>query len=170
MATDQSTDAPMDLREGGQAFRNRVINPMMFRAYMLVKMPVLGVTGTYLEEIDTQRCVATLPCGWTTKNLFGKTFNAAVLAAAETASVALLVLHVRNQAADVTPEMIEIDGRFGEPELEELTIRCDDGERYAAFVARAKASDEPIEETFTVYAQDVRGQARHEVDITWRLS
>lgn len=170
MKTDQVVDAPMDLRERGAAFRNRVINPMMFRVYMLAKMPVLGVTGTYLTEIDTHRCVATLFCGWTTKNLFGNTFNAAVLAAAETASVALLILHVRNQEAQVTPDVVKLESRFGQARLEELTLRCDDGERYAEFVARAAAADGPIEETFTVRALDEEGRGRHEIDITWRLS
>ena len=170
MKTDDVVDAPMDLRGRGAAFRNRVINPTMFRVYMLAKMPVLGVTGTYLTEIDTHRCVATLPCGWTTKNLFGNTFNAAVLAAAETASVALLVLHLRNQEAEVTPEVVKIESRFGKSRLEELTLRCDDGERYAEFVARAAAADGAIEETFTIRGLDQVGRPRHEVDLTWRLS
>lgn len=169
-ATPPPANPPMDLREGGAKFRNRVINPLMFRAYMLAKMPVLGVTGTYLDEINTHHCVATLPCGWTTKNLFGQTFNAAVLAAAETASVALLVLHIRNQDADVTPDVVEIDSRFGDATLEELQLRCDDGARYADFVARARHTDEPIEETFTVVVNDEHGETVHEVDLTWRLS
>lgn len=170
MKTDQVVDAPMDLRDRGTAFRNRVINPTMFRVYMLAKMPVLGVTGTYLTEIDTHRCVATLPCGWTTKNLFGNTFNAAVLAAAETASVSLLVLHLRNQDSKATPDVVRIESRFGKARLEELTLRCDDGERYAEFVARAAAAEEPLEETFTVRGSDRNGRPRHEIDITWRLS
>lgn len=170
MAATQPTNPPMDLREGGAKFRNRVINPLMFRAYMLAKMPVLGVTGTYLDEINTHHCAATLPCGWTTKNLFGETFNAAVLAAAETTSVALLVLHIRNQDADVKPEVVEIDSKFGRPKLEELKLRCSDGARYADFVARAKDADEPIEETFAVEIRDEHGREAHEVEITWRLS
>lgn len=170
MTTGQMVDAPMNLRGRGEAFRNRVINPTMFRVYMLAKMPVLGVTGTYLNEIDTHRCVATLPCGWTTKNLFGSTFTAAVLAAAEVASVALMVLHVRNQEAEVMPTVAKIESRMGESRREELKLRCDDGARYAEFVARAAAANGPIEEVFTVRALDSVGRPRHEIDITWRLS
>ena len=170
MAATQPANPPMDLREGGEKFRNRVINPLMFRAYMLAKMPVLGVTGTYLDEINTHHCAATLPCGWTTKNLFGETFNAAVLAAAETTSVALLVLHIRNQDADVKPEVVEIDSKFGPAKLEELHLRCDDGARYADFVARAIDEGGPIEQTFPVSVRDKHGEDVHEISITWRLS
>lgn len=170
MVTTAPNNPPMDLREGGSKFRNRVINPLMFRAYMLAKMPVLGVTGTYLDEINTHHCVATLPCGWTTKNLFGETFNAAVLAAAETTSVALLVLHIRNQDADVKPEVVEIDSKFDPAKLEELTLRCDDGARYADFVARAVDADEPIEQSFAVEVRDKQGHELHDIEITWRLS
>jgi hypothetical protein len=84
--------------------------------------------------------------------------------------VALLVLHIRNQDADVTPDVVEIDSRFGDATLEELQLRCDDGARYADFVARARHTDEPIEETFTVVVNDEHGETVHEVDLTWRLS
>lgn len=170
MAATEETNPPMDLREGGAKFRNRVVNPLMFRAYMLAKMPVLGVTGTYLDEINTHHCAATLPCGWTTKNLFGETFNAAVLAAAETTSVALLVLHIRNQDADVKPEVIEIKSKFGRPKLEELKLRCNDGARYADLVARAERADEPVEDTFSVQIRNQHGEDVHDVEITCRLS
>lgn len=160
---------PMDLRAPGAAFRNRVSNPLMFRAYMLAKMPVLGVTGATLQEITTHRCVAKLPTGRTTRNLFGQTFSAAVFAAAETASSALLVLHIRNQQANLTPEVVHVDGRFSRADLEELTLRCDDGARYADAVARAASSADPIEETFTVRVQSPTGDDLHHIDITWRL-
>lgn len=162
------TDAPMDLQEGGETFRDRVVHPWMFRAYMLAKMPALGVTGTYLTEIDPRRCEAIVPFGWGTKNLFGRMFDSAVLAAAETTSLALLVLHVRNQSADLTAELESVEADIDAAPTEDLRIRCESGHRYADFVRRA-SQDPPREQTFEAVVETRRGDVSHEVEFRWRL-
>ncbi len=162
------TDAPMELRDGGQAFRDRVARPLMFRAYMLAKMPVLGVTGSYLTEIDTRRATLALPFGWTTKNLFGRLFDSAVVAAAETTSLALLVLHLRNQQTELTAELAEIEAEILESTTEDLQITCDDGHRYADFVSRT-ARRAPRTERFEVLARTSTGRIVHRIELRWRL-
>jgi len=162
------TDAPMDLRPGGEAFRDRVASPLMFRAYMLAKMPVLGVTGSHLVEIDTRRSELVVPFGWTTQNLFGRMFDSAVVAAAETTSLALLVLHIRNQAADLTAELANIETQIVKTPIEDLHVRCRDGHRYADFVARA-AADPPLEQDFQTVAETTNGQNCHQLRFRWRL-
>lgn len=162
------TDAPMDLRSGGKTFRDRVIRPLMFRAYMLGKMPVLGVTGSYLVEIDTRRAELILPFGWTTKNLFGRMFDSAVTAAAETTSLSLLVLHIRNQQADLTAELTRVETEIAESPDEDLHVRCADGHRYADFVARA-AEQPPLEQDFQVVAETGNGRGTHQFRFRWKL-
>lgn len=162
------TDAPMDLRDGGETFRERVIHPWMFRAYMLAKMPVLGVTGAYLTDIGPRRSEMHLPYGWSTKNLFGRLFDSAVVAAGETTSLALLVLHVRNQDADLTAELVELEGDVSRAPSSDLQLRCEGGHRYADFVWRADR-DAPSEAAFEVVAETVQGRTTHELEFTWRL-
>jgi len=163
------TDAPMDLQEGGESFRNRVIHPWMFRAYMLAKMPVLGVTGMYLTEIDTRRCEGVVPYGWGTKNLYGRIFDSAVLAAAETASLALLILHVRNQSAPLEAELRSVRADVeSAPDGEDLRVRCSDGHRYADFVRRA-AGSAPRDCTFEARAETRSGEVSHDVELRWEL-
>lgn len=162
------TDAPMDLQEGGDSFRDRVIHPWMFRAYMLAKMPVLGVTGMYLTEIDTRRCEAVLPYGWGTKNLYGRMFDSAVVAAAETASLALLVLHVRNQSAELTAELEHVHADIDAPPEKDLRVRCESGHHYADFVRRAMDSA-PRERNFEAVAETRGGDVCYEVEFRWRL-
>lgn len=162
------TDAPMRLQSGGEKFQSRVINPLMFRAYMLAKMPVLGITGTYLSDIDTRRSVAVVPFGWSTKNLFGRFFDSAVVAAAETASLSLLVLHVRNQGAELTANLSNLDVDVHRSPSEELYVRCEEGHRYADFVRRARA-EAPMEQTVRAVVETASGERTHEVELRWRL-
>jgi hypothetical protein len=162
------TDAPMDLSAGGETFRDRVIHPWMFRAYMLAKMPVLGVTGAYLTEIDTRSAELALPFGWGTKNLYGRMFDSAVVAGAETTSMSLLVLHIRNQEAELSAEVAGLEVDVLESTTEDLEIVCDDGHRYADFVARA-SRDAPHTQQFRVDARTTTGRIVHRVTLEWRL-
>lgn len=162
------TDAPMSLKPGGETFRDRVVHPLMFRAYMLAKMPVLGVTGAYLTDIDTRRSEMVLPFGWSTKNLFGRMFDSAVVAAAETTSLSLLVLHVRNQDVALRAELVEMTTEVHASPTSDLHIRCEDGHHYADFVRRA-SEEAPLTRTFEVCAKTSDGRTCHEIAFQWRL-
>lgn len=160
----------LELKDGGAAFKKRVSNARVFKIYMLVKAPILGVTGAYLEEIGTHGAQLVLPWGRATKNLFGKMFGSAVLAGAETASAAMCVLHIRNQGGSLTADLLEVSLKAHGHVDDDLRIFADDGARYADFVRRAIDSGQPVEETFTVKAVDVAGETTHELELRWRLS
>lgn len=160
----------LELKDGGAAFKKRVSNPRVFKIYMLVKAPVLGVTGAYLEEIGTHGAQLVLPWGRAAKNLFGKMFGSAVLAGAETASAAMVVLHTRNQGGSLTADLVDVSMKSHGAVTSDLRVMCGDGARYADFVRRAIDSGEPIEETFSVTVVDDAGESTHELELRWRLS
>lgn len=162
------TDAPMEMQEGAESFHDRVIHPWMFRAYMLAKMPVLGVTGTYLTDIDTEHCETVVPFGWGTKNLFGRFSDSAVVAAAETTSLALLVLHVRNQEAELTADLDSMSVDAGSPGENDLRVRCTEGVEAADFVYRADR-EPPRSREFHVKVERRSGGTVYEVELDWTL-
>ncbi|MEL6177858.1 MAG: hypothetical protein AAFS10_02845 [Myxococcota bacterium] len=154
--------------EGGEAFKGRVMNPNVFRVYMLVKMPVLGVTGTWLKVLDLERCVAVLPYSWRVRNLFGVVTTGALAAAAEIASVSLWVINIRNQGAALTPVPVTVTVEAQQPVTEAVTFRCLDGERYADVVLEA-AGGASVEEACQVEGVNVHGQRVCLVTLWWRL-
>lgn len=158
----------LTLTDGGAKFRDRVKNHRVFKLYMLVKEPVLGVTGAHLDVIQTDRIEMVLPHGRATKNLFGDFFGGAVAAAAETTSAAMCVLHIRNQGASLTAKLVEFTLRQEQPADGPLRIVADRGEQYAEFVERAVSNGEG-EETFHLIALDESGRTTHSFSITWRL-
>lgn len=162
-------DRLLEMKAGGEKFKNRVSNPRVFRAYMLVKAPVLGITGAALEEIDTHGARMSLPFSKRVKNLFGGMFGAAVVAGAETTSAAMLVLHIRNQQAKLTAELVRVELDVMEQVAEDLRVFAHEGARYAEFVERAAAAGKPIEESFDVSAATRAGRVSHRLKFTWRL-
>lgn len=156
------------MQEGGAKFKNRVSNTRMFRLYMLVKQPVLGVTGATLEVVETERIEMRLPDSRATRNLFGDFFGGAVAVAAETTSAAMCVLHIRNQDASVRAELAELTMRQERRAEGDLRIIAERGVDYAEFVERAREEGE-AEESFPLLAIDGSGQTTHSFTITWRL-
>ena len=159
----------LELNEGGAKFQKRVSSPRVFRAYMLVKAPVLGVTGASLESIETHGARMALPFSKRTKNLFGNMFGSAVIASAETTSASMLVLHIRNQGAKLTAELVGIDYQALESGNEPLRVFAHEGLRYAEFVELASTSGKPEEESFEVTAANAGGTTTHRIKLTWRL-
>lgn len=158
----------LQLQEGGAKFRDRVSNTRMFRLYMLVKQPMLGVTGATLVAVETERIEMRLPDSRATRNLFGDFFGGAVAVAAETTSAAMCVLHIRNQGASLRAELVELNMRQERRAEGALRVVAERGVDYANFVERARKDGE-AEESFSILALDSSGQTTHSFTITWRL-
>jgi hypothetical protein len=103
------------------------------------------------------------------KNLFGKMFASAVLAGAETASAAMVVLHTRNQGGSLTAELKAVSMHAHHASEGNVRVIADDGARYADFVRRAIDSGQPIEETFKVAVVDADGEPTHSFELTWEI-
>ena len=70
----------------------RLKNPFLFRGFMLAKLPLALIAGLRVRELDTERCVVTVPYGWRTTNPFRSTYFAALAMAAELSTGALAMM------------------------------------------------------------------------------
>lgn len=160
----------LKINPGGQKFIDRVSTPATFKAYMLVKAPVLGVTGAYLDELAAHGSRMVVPFGRRTKDLFGNVFTSALMAAAEIASASMIVLHIRNQDAPLTSRLVGFSCEAEEELSSDATVLCHDGLGYAEFVERIARSGEPDRETFEARIVDASGTVTHRLELTWELS
>lgn len=160
---------PKKLTSGGETFKKRVDNPTVFRAYMFAKMPTLGITTAYLDELDVTSSRVALPYGWTTRDLFGRVSNAAILAAAESCALSLLVLNIRNQGAALTPRARAISIECLEDNKEDMSFEVEDGEAFGAFVAEAVSHGDIVLRDLTVLGHTASGKLTHRVHIEWVL-
>ena len=165
-----TTSWPRELRSGGETFKRRVDNPLVFRAYMLAKMPTLGITTAYIERLGVTECVVALPHGWMTRDLFGRMSTAAILAGAEACAVSLLVLNIRNQGAALTPSVRAVSLECAEAVRHDLRFEVADGEAFGAFVAEAVAAGDEVRRDLTVLARAPGGRITHRVHIDWALA
>lgn len=163
-------DWPRDLQEGGLKFKQRVSNPLAFRAYMMLKMPTLGVTGASLRELTPTSCAVDLPLGWGVGDLFGRTATPAALAAAEIASASLMVLNIRNQGAAISPRVVNVLLGAAAPTHDDLIFTCEHGEGYGQLVADVAATGQTMRRLFTVVGKTPGGQEAFSVQLEWEVA
>lgn len=164
------TSWPTTLQEKGAGFKKRVSNPSVFKAYMVAKMPTLGVTRAYLEDIDVASSRIMLPFGRRTKDLFGRMAFAALSAAAETASSSLLMLNLRNQESGLYPVLlgVSMEVLIDEEIKEDLWLICEEPELYAEFVHQAGTGESDVR-TLSVRARTYDTRTTHRFEFKWAL-
>lgn len=175
MQKDNASSAPYTgpertLKAGGHKFRARVMNPATFRLYMLVKMPPLGVTGTYLKRLDLEACEAFLPFGWGSKDLFGNLASASIEVAAEITAASLWVLHIRNESADVQPIPTHVAMKMDRTVREAVRLRTTGGWRHGDVIDEVVERGEAVEIKTTTTVHTAKGGEKvGSVVITWSL-
>src|SRR5215813_15437773 len=95
-----------------QAFRKRLIQPALLRAYFLAKLPLAAMAGLRIEHLDGERCAASVPWNWATRNPFGTIYFAALAMAAELSCAGLALMAARGASEPVSVFPVGISGQF----------------------------------------------------------
>lgn len=133
-----------DPAAGAAKFRRRMLNPALFRAYLLARLPLAWFAGLRVRELSAERCAVTVPRGWRTQNPFASTYFAAQSMAAELSTGALAMAAVRAAPAPVSMLIVDLHAEFGKKATGDATFVCADGAALADGVARALATGEPV--------------------------
>jgi hypothetical protein len=121
----------------------RLKNPFLFRGFLLAKLPLALVAGLRVRELDTERCVATVPYGWRTTNPFRSTYFAALAMAAEMSTGALAMLATELAAAPVALIIVNLEAGFEKKAQGLTTFTCEDGRKAFDAVAETVRTGEP---------------------------
>jgi hypothetical protein len=118
-------------------------NPWLMRLYMLAKLPLALIAGVRVRELDSERCVVTIPYGWRTTNPFRSTYFAALSMAAEMSTGALSMAVVQAAPAPVAMLIVNLEASFEKKATALTTFTCEDGAKATAAVAETLRTGEP---------------------------
>jgi hypothetical protein len=109
-----------------------------------VSMPLGSFAGLRITDVNSNRCVVTLPGGWRTQNPFKSTYWAAQGMAAEMASGVIPMAYVR--AADVPIRMIlaGVSGDFIKMCKSHSTFTCDVGDLVESAMRKTLQSGQSV--------------------------
>ncbi|CAN5215212.1 DUF4442 domain-containing protein [soil metagenome] len=150
-----------------QKFIDRLKNPMMFRLFLLAKLPLGCFSGMKVKEISKSHCVATIPYGWITRNPFKSTYFAALGMAAELSTGALALFAVENTKPSVAVIIIGMEGQFPKRAVGLTTFTCTEGDKLFAAVREAQATGEQVITTVTTIGRTEDGTEVARFTFTW---
>lgn len=142
-----SPAAPLPLPSRNPAvekLRGRMLNPWLMRGMFLSKLPLALFAGLRIRELDTERCVATVPYGWRTTNPFRSTYFAAHTMAAELSTGALAMLAVDLAPAPVAMLVVGLEATFEKKATATTAFTCEAGPEIFAAVAKTVETGEPV--------------------------
>ena len=123
----------------------RLLNgPIKSFVGQFVSMPLGSFAGLRITDVDSTRCVVTLPGGWRTQNPFKSTYWAARGMAAEMASGVIPMAYVR--ASDIPIRMIlaGVSGEFIKMCKGPSSFTCDVGDLVEASMRETLISGQSV--------------------------
>jgi hypothetical protein len=135
--------APADTAGAADKLRRRMTSPWMLRGYFLAKLPLALFAGLRVRELDSERCVTSVPYAWRTTNPFRSTYFAAQSMAAELSTGALAMMAVELAPQPVAMLITNLEAAFEKKANALATFTCEDGAKAFAAVAETTRTGEP---------------------------
>lgn len=131
----------MPLHPAAARLQRYVQNPILFRLWMLVKLPAALFAGVRLYELSDRRCVAAVPYGWRSQNPFRSTYFAAQAMAAELSTGAIVLFATAGDTPFATL-IVDMKATFGKKADSLATFTCEGVQQAFAAAEEAKATGE----------------------------
>jgi len=148
-------------------FIRKMMNPWMYRFFLLQKVPLGLIAGMKLKYIDAHKCQATIPYRWITTNPFKSAYFAALAMAAELSngSLALLATYKRNPSVAVI--IVGMEAQFIKKATTLTTFTCEEGDKLFAAVDKAQKTGEPVTQKISTVGRAEDGTEVARFTFTW---
>ncbi len=123
--------------------RRRMLNPLVFRAGMLFKLPLGLFAGLRVRSLDADRCQTSVPSGGRRTNPSRSSDFAAPSMAAELSTGAIAMLAVDSAPAPVALLITGMQSRYSKKATSLTTFTCEEGAKLVAAVRETVATGEP---------------------------
>ena len=157
----------MKINKKQEALLKRLNNRIIFKLVSIFKLPMAIVTNLKIEEINLFECRTSVKYNYLNKNPFKSTYFAVQSMAAELSTGALALLTVDGLNSDVSFILVGNSARFIKKAKEKTVFICNEGDKLHKAVARARSTNEQIEETVKTIGYDSNEEIISEFKFTW---
>lgn len=166
-ATAATEKAPFYLTDEHKDFIAKMMNPWMFRYFLLRKVPLGLIAGMRLKYLDMHRCEATIPYRWITTNPFKSAYFAALAMAAELSNGSMALLAVYKRKPTVAVIIVGMEAEFIKKATSLTTFTCEDGDKLLAAVERAQQTGEAVTQKVQTIGRAEDGSEVAKFTFTW---
>lgn len=148
-------------------FIKSLSNPVLFRIYLLSKLPAAFFSGVRVREIDEQHCVVTVPYKWFSQNPFRSTYFACLAMAAEMSSGSLAMAHVYGRKPPISMLVVKFEANYFKKATGRTRFECKDGAMLKEVIEKAIETKEAQTFVTTSIGVNDQGEKVAECLITW---
>src|SRR5215204_7378389 len=124
-------------------FIKQMKHPVKFRLFLFSKLPAAYFAGVRVRDIDSGRCVVTVPYKWLTQNPFRSTYFACLSMAAEMSTGALAMANVYQRKPSASMLITSIDSKYHKKAIGETIFTCEEGQAMKQAINEAYATSTP---------------------------
>jgi len=150
-------------------FQKLITNPILFRLYLLKKLPLAFIAGLRVKELSDERAVTTVKYSWLTQNPFRSMYFACLSMAAEMATGLLALNCIYDSKPPISMLIIKNQAVYLKKAVGNITFTCSDGNLLNDGIKEAKISGEGITIDATAIGKDQEGDIVAEFVFTWSL-
>jgi hypothetical protein len=124
------------------SFQKTIKNPILFRLYLLTKLPSAFFAGLRITHLDTDACTVTVPYKWFTRNPFRSTYFACLAMAAEMSTGVLAMSSVYRRTPPVSLLVVHLEASYFKKATGLTRFQCTDGPLIRETIEKAIATGE----------------------------
>lgn len=146
---------------------NLVRNPVLFRFFLLQKLPLAYLAGLRVKRYDEQACEVSLRYGYLTKNPFKSIYFAALAMAAEMSTGLPALLLIRKSNVAVSMLVTQLTARYSKKARGKIFFRFDAIAAMEAQIQKTAQTGEGVSFTAVSRGFDELGDEVAVFEIEW---
>lgn len=154
---------------GFAGFRDKIMNPVYYRLFLLKKLPLVYFTGIRIKMLSEDSCTTAVKYGWLNQNPFRSMYFAVMQMAAELSTGVLCMGNIYGQQPALSMLVVKTEGVYHRKALGTIRFTCNDGRAIKETIGKAKTTGEGQPVTCYSVATNETGEVVAEFWITWSL-
>jgi len=143
--------------------------PSKLNTFLLFKLPSAYFSGVRVKQITTEKCTVSVKHRWINQNPFNSMYFAVQAMAAELATGALVMYHIKNSGKKISMLVANNKGNFSKKAKGRITFTCIDGHLIADAIARTIATGDGQTFWMKSVGVDESGDQVSEMDFEWSV-
>ncbi len=110
-------------------FKKQITNPIKYRLFMLIKLPMGFVSGLKIVELSPQNAIISVRFKWINQNPFKSIYFAVLSMAAELSTGILAFAQTYNRNPNVSMLVVKLEAEFYKKAVGTINFTCNDGDK-----------------------------------------
>ena len=150
-----------------QQFQKQITNPVLFRLFMLQRLPSALFAGLRIKEFDTHHAVITVKYKWFNQNPFRSMYFAIQSMAAEMSTGLLASAQVYKRNPAVSMLVVALEAKFVKKAVDIISFTCADGKMIEEAIEKSGVTGDSTTVRALSTGRNKNGEIVSEFWITW---